>query len=71
MVLICGSNLFSFFNAGTLKHGKSDAQSTEEAKDHKKYHIQADGLLSFDRSTNVSFSMTNHEESQPPFKAGG
>ena len=24
-----------------------------------------DGKLSFDRLTNVSFSMTNHEESQP------
>ena len=25
-----------------------------------------DGVLSFDRLTNVSFAMTNHEESQPP-----
>ena len=24
------------------------------------------GKLSFDRLTNVSFAMTNHEESQPP-----
>ena len=60
-------SIFRFSMLGTLKHGKSDAQSTEEAKDHKEIsYPKPDGVLSFDRLTNVSFSMTNHEESQPP-----
>lgn len=55
---------FSFF--GTLKHGKSDAEATEKASAHKPIdYPKPDGKLSFDRLTNVSFSMTNHEESQP------
>jgi electron-transferring-flavoprotein dehydrogenase len=58
---ITGFNLF-----GTLKHGKSDAESTEKAKDHAKIEYpKVDGLISFDRSTNVSFSGTNHQEDQP------
>ena len=60
-------SIFRFSLLGTLRHGKSDAQSTEKAKDHKEIsYPKPDGLLSFDRLTNVSFSMTNHEESQPP-----
>jgi len=60
-------SIFRFSILGTLKHGKSDAQSTEEAKDHKEIlYPKPDGVLSFDRLTNVSFSMTNHEEAQPP-----
>tara|TARA_B100000963_G_scaffold311809_1_gene288919 strand:+ start:77 stop:706 length:630 start_codon:yes stop_codon:yes gene_type:complete len=59
-------SIFRFSVLGTLKHGKSDAQSTEKAKDHKEiFYTKPDGVLSFDRLTNVSFSMTNHEESQP------
>ncbi|MFY9211080.1 MAG: electron transfer flavoprotein-ubiquinone oxidoreductase [Aestuariivita sp.] len=55
---------FSFF--GTLGHGKTDAAATEEASKHKEIvYPKPDGKLSFDRLTNVSFSMTNHEESQP------
>ena len=55
---------FSLF--GTLKHGKTDAQSTEEASEHEPINYpKPDGVLSFDRLTNVSFSFTNHEESQP------
>ena len=55
---------FSLF--GTLKHGKSDAQSTQEASKHQPIdYPKPDGKLSFDRLTNVSFAMTNHEESQP------
>jgi len=51
---------------GTLKHGKTDAQSTEEASKHQPIdYPKPDGTLSFDRLTNVSFSMTNHEEAQP------
>ncbi len=54
----------SFF--GTLKHGKSDAVATGHAKDFKPIdYPKPDGVLSFDRLTNVAFSFTNHEESQP------
>jgi electron-transferring-flavoprotein dehydrogenase len=51
---------------GTLKHGKTDAQATGKAKDFKKIdYPKPDGKLSFDRLTNVAFSFTNHDESQP------
>ncbi len=51
---------------GTLRHGKSDAAATGKAADHKPIdYPKPDGVLSFDRLTNVSFSFTNHEESQP------
>jgi electron-transferring-flavoprotein dehydrogenase len=51
---------------GTLKHGKSDAAATGLAKDFPKIdYPKPDGSLSFDRLTNLSFSATNHEESQP------
>ena len=55
---------FSFF--GTLGHGKNDAEATEPAEKHKPIdYPKPDGVLSFDRLTNVSFAATNHEESQP------
>jgi electron-transferring-flavoprotein dehydrogenase len=58
--------IFGFSLFGTLKHGKTDAQSTEEASKHDPIiYPKPDGTLSFDRLTNVSFSMTNHEEAQP------
>ena len=58
---IFGVSLF-----GTLKHGKTDAQSTQPAAQHREIdYPKPDGKLSFDRLTNVSFSMTNHEEHQP------
>jgi electron-transferring-flavoprotein dehydrogenase len=51
---------------GTKKHGKTDAEATGKAKNFKPIdYPKPDGVLSFDRLTNVSFSMTNHEESQP------
>ena len=51
---------------GTLKHGKSDAAATGFARDHAPIaYPKPDGVLSFDRLTNVAFSFTNHEESQP------
>ncbi|WP_299840072.1 electron transfer flavoprotein-ubiquinone oxidoreductase [uncultured Jannaschia sp.] len=51
----------------TNKHRKSDAESTEPAAKHKPIdYPKPDGKLSFDRLTNVAFSFTNHEESQPP-----
>ena len=55
---------FSLF--GTMSHGKTDAEATEDASAHKEIdYPKPDGVLSFDRLTNVSFSFTNHEESQP------
>ena len=58
--------LFKFSLFGSLKHGKSDAESTESAAKHKEIkYPKPDGSISFDRLTNVSFSMTNHEENQP------
>ncbi|ARU02198.1 electron transfer flavoprotein-ubiquinone oxidoreductase [Yoonia vestfoldensis] len=51
---------------GTLLHGKTDAAATEPASKHKVIdYPKPDGTLSFDRLTNVAFSFTNHEESQP------
>ena len=60
------ANTCGFSVLGTLAHGKSDADATEEASNHKPIdYPKPDGVLSFDRLTNVSFSFTNHEESQP------
>ncbi|MDP4033212.1 MAG: electron transfer flavoprotein-ubiquinone oxidoreductase [Pseudorhodobacter sp.] len=61
------NSLFGFSVFGTLKHGKTDAAATGLAKDFKPIdYPKPDGILSFDRLTNVAFSFTNHEESQPP-----
>ncbi|MEE9272819.1 MAG: electron transfer flavoprotein-ubiquinone oxidoreductase [Robiginitomaculum sp.] len=55
---------FSFF--GTMKHAKNDAQSLDEASKHTPIQYpKPDGVISFERLTNVSFSATNHEEDQP------
>jgi len=60
------ANIFKFNPLGTLKHGKNDAQSTGKAADHPVIdYPRADGVLSFDRLTNVSFSATNHAEDEP------
>ncbi len=60
------NNLLGLSFFGTLKHGKSDAAATGEAADFPKIdYPRPDGVLSFDRLTNVAFSFTNHEESQP------
>ncbi|AXC51081.1 electron transfer flavoprotein-ubiquinone oxidoreductase [Paracoccus suum] len=51
---------------GTWKHGKTDAAATGKADKFKPIEYpKPDGKLSFDRLTNVAFSFTNHEESQP------
>ena len=58
--------LFKFSLFGSLKHGKSDAEATESAAKHEEIkYPKPDGSISFDRLTNVSFAMTNHEENQP------
>jgi electron-transferring-flavoprotein dehydrogenase len=60
------ANLTGCTLLGTLHHGKSDAESTERADQHAQIdYPRPDGTLSFDRLTNVAFSFTNHEESQP------
>ncbi len=60
------ANITGWNPLGTWKHGKNDAQATEAADKHAPIdYPKPDGKLSFDRLTNVSFSMTNHEESQP------
>ncbi|TNJ47644.1 electron transfer flavoprotein-ubiquinone oxidoreductase [Phaeobacter sp. B1627] len=60
------NTLFGFSLFGTLGHGKNDAESTEPADQHAPIEYpKPDGVLSFDRLTNVSFAATNHEESQP------
>jgi electron-transferring-flavoprotein dehydrogenase len=61
------NNLFGATLFGTLKHGKNDAQATGLAADHAPIEYpKPDGVLSFDRLTNVSFSATNHAEGQQP-----
>ena len=59
----------SLFNRNILrtwKHGKTDAAATRPAKSYRPIdYPKPDGKLSFDRLTNVAFSFTNHEESQP------
>ncbi|GFE66376.1 electron transfer flavoprotein-ubiquinone oxidoreductase [Litoreibacter roseus] len=60
------NNLFGASVLGTLGHGKSDADATGEASKFQTIdYPKPDGTLSFDRLTNVSFAMTNHEENQP------
>ena len=61
------TNTAGFSLLGTLGHGKSDAEATEEASKHNVIEYpKPDGKLSFDRLTNVSFANTNHAEDQPP-----
>jgi electron-transferring-flavoprotein dehydrogenase len=60
------NQLFGFSPFGTLKHGKSDAQSLEPASMHKKIdYPKPDGVLTFDRLSSVFLSNTNHDENQP------
>lgn len=50
----------------TLGHRKSDhATLTRAGRAQPIDYPKADGILTFDRLTNVSFSGTNHEEDQP------
>ncbi|GAA2862357.1 electron-transferring-flavoprotein dehydrogenase [Aminobacter niigataensis] len=60
------NTLFGVSPFGTLKHGKSDAQSLEPASKHAKIdYPKPDGVLTFDRLSSVFLSNTNHEENQP------
>jgi electron-transferring-flavoprotein dehydrogenase len=50
----------------TLKHGKPDHASLKPAGAMPRIvYPRADGVLTFDRLTDLSFSATNHEEDQP------
>ncbi|MDE0531950.1 MAG: electron transfer flavoprotein-ubiquinone oxidoreductase [Albidovulum sp.] len=60
------ASLAGFNPFGTLKHGKSDSECTEPADRHLAIEYpRPDGVISFDRLTNLSYSGTNHEENQP------
>ncbi|WP_090669510.1 electron transfer flavoprotein-ubiquinone oxidoreductase [Aureimonas jatrophae] len=51
---------------GTLGHGKTDAESTEPAAKHRPIdYPRPDNKLTFDRTSSVFLSNTNHEEDQP------
>jgi electron-transferring-flavoprotein dehydrogenase len=50
----------------TLKHRKPDYATLDRASAERSIaYPKPDGVLTFDRLTNVSFSGTNHEEDQP------
>ena len=54
------------FGLGTWKHGKPDSATLKPAADCKIINYpKPDGVLSFDRLTNLAFSATNHEEDEP------
>ncbi len=60
------NELLGFSLFGTLKHGKPDHATLKPASQAKPIiYPKPDGVLSFDRLTNVAFSGTNHEEDQP------
>ncbi|MGO7986370.1 electron transfer flavoprotein-ubiquinone oxidoreductase [Rhizobium leguminosarum] len=60
------NQLLGFSVFGTLKHGKTDAESLEPASQHKPIaYPKPDGVLTFDRLSSVFLSNTNHEEDQP------
>ncbi|MEJ8473468.1 electron transfer flavoprotein-ubiquinone oxidoreductase [Roseibium algae] len=60
------NELFGFSFFGTMKHGKSDANTLKPAKDCKRIdYPKPDGVVSFDKLSSVFLSNTNHEEDQP------
>ena len=59
-------SLLGFGFLPTLKHGKTDAASLKPAKNFSPItYPKPDGVLSFDKLTNVSFTNTFHGEDQP------
>ncbi len=51
---------------GTMHHAKADYEATEPASQHKPIdYPKPDGKLTFDRSSSVFLSNTNHAEDQP------
>ncbi len=60
------SSIFRVNLPWTLKHGKTDAGSTDKASKHKPIaYPRPDGKLSFDKLSSVFISNTNHAEEQP------
>ena len=60
------NQLFGLSFFGTMKHGKTDAQSLEPADKHARIaYPKPDGVLTFDRLSSVFLSNTNHEENEP------
>jgi electron-transferring-flavoprotein dehydrogenase len=60
------NQLFGISFFGTLKHGKPDHACLKKASECPVIEYpKPDGVLSFDRLTNVAFSATNHEEDEP------
>jgi electron-transferring-flavoprotein dehydrogenase len=55
------------FGLGTWKHGKPDYAALKPVDESRPIdYPKPDGVISFDRLTNVAFSATNHEEDEPP-----
>jgi len=51
---------------GTWRHGKADHATLRKASQSKPIQYpKPDGIISFDRLTNLAFSGTNHEEDEP------
>ena len=70
--MLAGAEMWctSLFNGwsplGTMKHAKADHEATEPAAKHKpREYPKPDGQITFDRSSSVFLSNTNHEENQP------
>ena len=60
------NSLFGVSLFGTLRHRKSDAEATGLAAKFKPIdYPKPDGVLSFDRLTNLAYSATNHDPDQP------
>ena len=60
------NSLFGLSVFGTMRHRKNDADATGLAAKFKPIdYPKPDGVLSFDRLTNLAFSATNHDANQP------
>src|SRR5262245_10428752 len=52
---------------GTWSHGKPDYATLKKASQSKPIdYPKPDGIISFDRLTNLAFSAVNHKEDEPP-----
>ena len=66
MDMWCTSLFWGWSPFGTMKHEKWDYEATEPASRHKPIEYdKPDGVLTFDRSSSVFLSNTNHAEDQP------
>ena len=60
------NELFKFSIFGTLKHDKPDSQTLKPISEVKAIvYPKPNGVVSFDKSSSVFLSNTNHEEDQP------